>query len=166
MNYGLRYNIIILFILLNTISVALYIGFFSWYLLSIHTSAFIISSLIGSTTLLAIFWGPVAGKFIDNYHHKSFLLSISLTASAICILLFGKLHHYHYLITPTLVLTFSLCLNFSMIIINQYVLPFLTHSFELSISKASQFEGGGLILSGIFLSFFYDYIPSIYILPG
>ncbi|WP_312122117.1 hypothetical protein [Kosakonia cowanii] len=151
------------FVLFSTIGFCLYFGFFSFYLVKIKTSPFIISLLIGSTALTSLFWGPVAGRIIDRAHHRFYWLLIAQACCGICVLLFGIQATFRPILTPILVITFSLALNFATIIVNQYLIPHLHENYEKSVSTASYISGLAVFFSGIALAILYDrFTPIIF----
>ncbi|QDX31416.1 MFS transporter [Dickeya poaceiphila] len=151
------------FILFSTLGFCLYLGFFSFYLVKIKTHPLIISVLIGSTALSSLFWGPLAGRIIDQTRHRFFWL---ITAQACCVFLvftFGNQTHFRPVVTPVLVISFSLTVNFAAIIVNQYLLPELHKNYETSVAVASYISGMAVFVTGLLLAALYDsYPPSLF----
>lgn len=152
-----------LFILLSTFGFCLYLGFFSFYLVKIKTDPLVISVLIGSTALSSLVWGPLAGRLIDRSRHRFFWL---MTAQACCgflVFAFGNQSHFWPVVTPVLVISLSLTVNFATIIVNQYLLPELHRDYETSVAVASYISGIAVFVTGLVLAAFYDrYSPSLF----
>ena len=157
-------KMIIFFISTSAVGFCLYIGCFSYYLIKTGTNPLIVSSLIGSTALTSLFWGPVAGKIIDGTNYKFSFLAAAQIICGLCVFGFGMLDDFNYLLTPFLVITFSLCLNLALIVVNQYLIPNLSDDYEIAITTTSKLTGGIVFLSGIFLAYFYNKINTSSIL--
>lgn len=151
-------NIIMFFISTSAVGFCLYIGCFSFYLIKIGTNPLIVSSLIGSTALTSLFWGPVAGKIIDRTSYKFVFLAAAQIICGLCVLTFSMLNNFSYLLTPAIVIIFSLSLNFSLIVLNQYLIPYFNNDYEVALTTASKLTGVIVFLSGVFLACFYDKI--------
>jgi len=144
------------FISLTTFGFSIYAGYFSLFLIKINTNPVIISMLIGSTALTSLFWGPIAGRIIDRSHYKYIILMISQFLCGSSVLLFGVMNNFSIIITPILVISFSLSMNLSVIIINQYILPILNDNYEKCIAISSRITGFVVFIAGVFLSIYYN----------
>ncbi|WP_210531100.1 hypothetical protein [Pantoea ananatis] len=152
-----------LFILLSTLGFCLYLGFFSFYLVKIKTDPLFISVLIGSTALSSLAWGPLAGRLIDSSRHRFFWLMTAQVCCGFLVFAFGNQSHFSLVVTPILVISLSLTVNFASIIVNQYLLPELHRDYETSVSVASYISGIAVFVTGLVLAAFYDrYSPTLF----
>lgn len=150
-----------LFISFSSIAFYLYIGFFTYYLTTIHFDPFSISILIGSTTLTNIFFGRFIGKFIDNHSKKFRLLAISQIISGCIIFLFSFIADVDsFFITLCFVMLFSICLSLSSIITTQYLITHLNSNYDVAYSTYSRITSIGLAIASLFLASCYDRLPS------
>ena len=156
-----RAILILTFTGLSAIGFCLYVGFFSFYLIRINTSPLIISALIGSTALSSVFWGPVAGRLIDRSRHKFVWLSIGQVICGACVYLFGNVHSFSISSTTLLVLCFSLSLNLTSIISNQYLLPLLRDDYERCVALSSRISGIAVFICGVGMAAFYDSVKPV-----
>ncbi|MCT4707671.1 hypothetical protein MUA03_17460 [Enterobacteriaceae bacterium H16N7] len=161
MSDTLKRSAVLTFIALSATGFCLYVGFFSFYLVRLKTSPLIISALIGATALSSVFWGPVAGKLIDRTQYKFAWLSLGQLCCGIFIFLFGNLDHFSLPWTTMLVLCFSLTLNLTSIISNQYLLPLLNENYERCVAQSSRISGIAIFLCGISMAAFYDSVRPI-----
>lgn len=164
MSGNINRSMIIIFLSTSAIGFCLYIGCFSYYLIKIGTSPLIVSSLIGSTALTSLFWGPVAGRMIDRTNYKFVFLAAAQFICGLCVLAFSMLDNFSYILTPVIVIVFSLCLNLVLIVVNQYLVPYFNDDYEVAITTISKLTGAIVFLSGLFLAFFYDKINTQFII--
>lgn len=148
-------------LIFSTIGSCLYIGLFSFYLVKIHTSPVIISVLIGTTALSSVFWGPFAGRLIDRTPHKFLWLFIGKLACGAFVFSFGNLQTFSLFWTSVTVLGFSLTLNLSTIISNQYLLPMIDDHYETAVAFASRINGLAVCICGISMALLYDVFQPI-----
>lgn len=155
-------KLIFLVLSLASLCRTLYFVIFIYFYFTNATDELFISLMIGSTTLVVVFWGPKAGKIVDKSRHK-FLFASGL--AAVCglaillqVLVLGISSATTYLYPLALVVLFALAFNPLTSIINQYLIPKISPNQDVAYSVYERVDTAIGVVVGIFLFAAFDYL--------